>query len=154
MFDELQLTEAGGTRPEQPEAHGGGSAPAAAVVPEQAPPQRPNGDGVNPDARSRRVEAGRKGGRRAHELLERGLLYEREHGLKRGRQRVRQLIQQGRLYEQEHGLAPAGRRSAGKARVSGEQALVGLLQYVHRLAQPRFRPRIAQLIDALVVERN
>src|SRR5690348_2723919 len=47
------------------------------------------------------AQAGRKGARRVHQLIEHGRLYEQEHGLKRGRQRLRQLIQLGKLYEQE-----------------------------------------------------
>src|SRR5262245_4897547 len=51
---------------------------------------------------SRHVEAGRKGARRVHRLIEEGRLYEKEHGLRPGRQRLKQLIQEGKLYEQEH----------------------------------------------------
>src|SRR3954451_1688737 len=50
------------------------------------------------------AEAGRKGARRIHQLIQEGKLYEQEHGFKRGRQRLRQLIEEGKLYEEEHGL--------------------------------------------------
>ena len=50
------------------------------------------------------AEAGRKGARCIHQLIQQGKLYEREHNLKPGRQRLRQLIEEGKLYEQE--LAP------------------------------------------------
>src|SRR5258708_24114561 len=53
-----------------------------------------------------RTEAGRKGARRVHQLMQEGLLYEKEHGLKSGRQRLRQLIELGKVYEQEHGVQP------------------------------------------------
>src|SRR5438094_289440 len=73
------------------------------------------------DKPSRHVEAGRKGAHRVHELIQRGRLYEQEHGLTRGRQRLRQLLEEGKLYEQEHGLSPRRRKS--RTRLSGEQAL-------------------------------
>src|SRR6516164_7630243 len=93
---------------------GGMTTPAeGAVPPEEAASLNPaagndgqkNGTDVGPAGPPRwHVEAGRKGARRIHQLIEQGKLYEQEHGLKSGRQRLRQLIQEGKLYEQEHGL--------------------------------------------------
>src|SRR5919109_879948 len=68
-------------------------------------------NGTQAEAGGWRVEAGRKGAQRIHQLIEHGKLYEQEHGLKSGRQRLRQLIEEGKLYEQEHGLAPQRRRA-------------------------------------------
>src|SRR6478752_3876820 len=60
-----------------------------------------------------RAEAGRKGAKRVHQLIQAGKLYEAEHGLKSGRQRLRQLIELGKLYEAEHGQRPDGKRRRG-----------------------------------------
>src|SRR3954452_7460637 len=57
-----------------------------------------------------RAEAGRKGAKRVHQLIQAGKLYEQEHGLKSGRQRLRQLIELGKLYEAERGTPPNGKR--------------------------------------------
>ena len=59
-----------------------------------------------------RTEAGRKGAKRIHELIEAGRQYEQQHGLKSGRQRLRQLIELGKRYEEERG---AGARPASNA---------------------------------------
>lgn len=103
-----------------------------------------------------RVEAGRKGAQRIHQLIEQGKLYEQEHGLKRGRQRLRQLIEEGKLYEKEHGLTQERRRSRGNRpkRLSSEQQLMSFLQSVLRLAKPRFRSQVARLIQILESEKN
>src|SRR5205085_1980988 len=81
-----------------------GGPPAGAEATAQAPPAGANGHGEPAGPADWHAEAGRKGARRVHQLIQRGLLYEQEHGLKRGRQRLRQLIELGKLYEQEHGL--------------------------------------------------
>jgi len=100
---------------------------------------------------SRHVEAGRKGARRVHELIQRGRLYEREHGLKRGRQRLRQLIEEGKRYEAEHGLSPQRRRTRG-LRLSPEQRLRRLFDALLPLVKPAYRSRLAQLVQALEAE--
>jgi hypothetical protein len=103
-----------------------------------------------------RVEAGRKGAQRIHQLIENGKRYELEHGLKSGRQRLRQLIEEGKLYEKEHGLNPERRRARGSRprRLSSEQQVLGFLQTVLRLAKPRFRSQVARLIQILESEKN
>jgi hypothetical protein len=97
------------------------------------------------------AEAGRKGARRIHQLMEEGKLYEQEHGLKRGRQRLRQLIEEGKLYEQEHGLRPAGDRTRGerRPRLSSDEALSQLLRSLLRLVKPVHRRRLAELLQSL-----
>jgi hypothetical protein len=103
-----------------------------------------------------RVEAGRKGAQRIHQLIENGKLYEQEHGLKSGRQRLRQLIEEGKLYEKEHGLTPERRRARGSRprRLSSEQQVLSFLQAVLRLAKPRFRSQVARLLQILESEKN
>src|SRR5262249_10609759 len=90
---------------------------------------------------NRHAEAGRKGARRIHELIQQGRLYEREHGLKPGRQRLRQLIQEGKLYEHEHGLSNGSRtgRERRRPRISSEQLFKTLLQTLLRLSKPRYQ---------------
>ncbi len=96
------------------------------------------------------AEAGRKGARRIHELIHEGMLYEKEHGLKRGRQRLRQLIELGKLYEKEHGLRPERpRTSKRRPRVSTEKALLNLLRALEQMARPSFRAKLAQMIEIL-----
>jgi hypothetical protein len=112
-----------------------------------------NGSDREPDWH---VEAGRKGGQRFHQLIQRGLQYEQEHGLKRGRQRLRQLVQEGRLYEQEHGLAPKGRKPRGGrlSRVRADQLLQSLCRILYRLAKPAHREKIAKMLQALDGEKK
>src|SRR6516164_4870319 len=88
--------------------------------------------------------AGRKGAERIHQLIQRGKLYEQDHGLKRGRQRLRQLIEEGKLYEQEHGLSEKQRTKRG-APVSPEQAVRRLLDSLVRLMKPKYRPVLLKL---------
>jgi hypothetical protein len=109
--------------------------PAAAVNGSASPPNR-------------HAEAGRKGARRVHQLAQLGLLYEREHGLKRGRQRLRQLIQEGRLYEQEHGLDPKPRRTR-RERLVGDQVVEVLVRSLVRMVKPAYRARLVQLLQTL-----
>jgi hypothetical protein len=134
--------------------------PASAPVPDQtlpanvlpAPQEIPalgpatngtvNGNGTRS---TRHVEAGRKGARRVHQLIQEGRLYEQEHGLTRGRQRLRQLLQQGKLYEQEHGLSPRRRTR----RVSSDQVVRRLLDALVRIARPSYRAHLLRLIEAL-----
>jgi hypothetical protein len=111
-------------------------------VPAAATDGAVNGNGTR---FSRYVEAGRKGARRVHQLIQEGRLYEQEHGLKRGRQRLRQLLQQGKLYEQEHGLSP--RRRA--RRLSSDQVVRRLLDALVRIARPSYRAHLLRLIEAL-----
>jgi hypothetical protein len=113
-------------------------------------------NGTHDEAGGWRAEAGRKGARRIHQLIEHGKLYEKEHGLKSGRQRLRQLIEEGKLYEKEHGLTPEWRRTRGSRprRLSSEQQMHSFLQSVLRLAKPRFRSQVARLIQLLEGEKN
>jgi hypothetical protein len=130
----------------------------AGRTPDAADPEVPaetehrNGAQVGRDqAADWHVEAGRKGARRIHQLIEQGKLYEREHGLKRGRQRLRQLIEEGKLYEQEHGLAGAVREGRGErvARVSREELLRTLFDTLLRLAKPKYRADLVRVMEAL-----
>jgi hypothetical protein len=103
---------------------------------------------------NRHAEAGRKGARRIHELIQQGRLYEREHGLKPGRQRLRQLIQEGKLYEREHGLGNGSRatRQHRRPRISSEQLVKTLFQTLLRVVKPAYRSRILSVIQALDTE--
>jgi hypothetical protein len=102
-------------------------------------------------ARSRLAEAGRKGARRIHQLIQEGKQYEKEHGLKRGRQRLRQLIELGKRYEEEHGLRPPHpqRRQGRLSRVRREELLGTLLECLRRIVKPSFRAELVRLIEAL-----
>ena len=110
-------------------------------------PAAVNGEG---DSANRHAEAGRKGAHRVHQLMQLGLLYEQEHGLKRGRQRLRQLIQEGKLYEQEHGLArkPRGPR---RDRLGGDQLVQSFLRSLLRMVKPAYRDKLGRLMKALDV---
>ena len=131
---------------EQPVTDGFFETPAAA---EPAPEH--NGTPTNGEAANPRIEAGRKGAKRFHELVNLGRLYEQEHGLTRGRQRLRQLVEEGRLYEQEHGLVPVRSRKRG-SRVSKEQVVRRLLDSLVRIAKPAYRPHLARLVRALELD--
>src|SRR5437763_1730880 len=98
------------------------------------------------EANNRHVEAGRKGAHRFHQLMQLGLLYEKEHGLKRGRQRVRQLIEEGRLYEQEHGLSRKPRRSR-RDRLAGDQLVQSFLRSLLRMVKPAYRDRLSRMLQ-------
>lgn len=97
---------------------------------------------------NRHAEAGRKGALRVHQLMELGLLYEKEHGLKRGRQRVRQLIQEGRLYEQEHGLAGKPRRLR-RDRLGGDQLVQVFFRSLLRMVKPAYRDKLSRMMQTL-----
>jgi hypothetical protein len=114
--------------------------------------QARNGVHSTPERAARHhAEAGRKGARRIHELIQEGLLYEKDHGLKRGRQRIRQLIEEGKLYEKEHGLGGAGAKAepGRRRRLSPEQSLRVFFEALLRLVQPAHRPLLARLIQEL-----
>ena len=98
-----------------------------------------------------RAEAGRKGARRVHQLIEAGRLYEQEHGLKSGRQRLRQLIELGKLYEAEHGQRPAGKKRRGTrlSRQERDEVVATLLKCLVRIAKPSFRADLGKLAEAL-----
>jgi hypothetical protein len=103
-----------------------------------------------------RAEAGRKGARRVHQLIQEGLQYEKEHGLKSGRQRLRQLIELGKVYEQEHGVQadrPKKRRQR-LARMERAELLTTLLDCLLRIAKPSFRAELEQLVQSLRAGEN
>jgi hypothetical protein len=102
------------------------------------------------------VEAGRKGAERVHQLIQKGKLYEQEHGLKSGRQRLRQLIQEGRLYEREHGLEADGdqARQHRPVRMSSEQVLLTFFQALLRLAKPSLRKKLLRTVETLESDNN
>src|SRR5262245_11350651 len=103
-----------------------------------------------------RAEAGRKGARRVHQLIQAGKLYEQEHGLKSGRQRLRQLIELGKLYEAEHGHTPAGKRRRGTrlSRQERDEVVATLLRCLVRIAKPSFRMELGKLAEALSPEKG
>jgi hypothetical protein len=113
-------------------------------------------NGTAEEPRGWHAEAGRKGARRVHQLIEEGRLYEKEHGLKRGRQRLRQLIEMGKLYEQERGLRPRrhGRTGELPARASRDEVVATLLECLVRIARPSYRARLARLVEALRSEEE
>lgn len=103
-----------------------------------------------------RAEAGRKGAKRVHQLIQAGKLYEQEHGLKSGRQRLRQLIELGKLYEAEHGQRPAGkpRRGTRLSRQERDEVVATLLKCLVRIAKPSFRAELGKLAEALSPEKG
>ena len=103
-----------------------------------------------------RAEAGRKGAKRVHQLIQAGKLYEQEHGLKSGRQRLRQLNELGKLYEAEHGQRPEGkqRRSTRLSRQERDEVVATLLRCLVRIAKPSFRAELGKLAEALSPEKN
>jgi len=113
---------------------------------QQAEPSAPD---VQPDGW--RTEAGRKGAKRIHQLIEAGRQYEHEHGLKSGRQRLRQLIELGKLREAERGdPAPVRKRRGTRlSRAERDEVVSTLLRCLIRISKPSFRPELAKLADAL-----
>jgi hypothetical protein len=113
-------------------------------VPETTPESTPQTDAW-------RTEAGRKGAKRIHQLIEAGRQYEQEHGLKSGRQRLRQLIELGKRYEEERGAAVAGRKRRGSrlTRAERDEVVATLLRCLVRIAKPSFRPELTKLAEAL-----
>jgi hypothetical protein len=112
------------------------------------PPVEANGTHGEPTWRN---EAGRKGAKRVHQLIEAGRLYEREHGLKSGRQRLRQLIELGKRYEEEHGVRPVGKQRQGKrlSRAERDEVLATLFACLVRIAKPSFRAELVRLVGTL-----
>jgi hypothetical protein len=94
------------------------------------------------------AEAGRKGARRVHQLIQHGLLYEQEHGLTRGRQRLRQLIEEGKLYEQEHRLG-SEKPKRRRPRVDRDQLVGTFVSALLRLVKPAYRGQLAQALQIL-----
>ena len=113
-------------------------------VPETVPADEANG---TVEGGVWRAEAGRKGAKRVHQLIEAGRRYEQEHGLKSGRQRLRQLIQLGKLYEAEHGERPAGKKRRGTrlSRQERDEVVATLLKCLVRIAKPSFRAELGKL---------
>jgi hypothetical protein len=101
-----------------------------------------------------RAEAGRKGAKRIHQLIEAGKRYEEEHGLKSGRQRLRQLIELGKLYEAEHGHGQPGKKRHGVrlSRQERDEVVATLLKCLVRIAKPSFRAELGKLAEALSPE--
>jgi hypothetical protein len=128
-----------GATPAQPEAPQARMGDTAEATPSEAP--------------NRHAAAGRKGGLRFHELIQRGLLYEKEHGLQRGRQRLRQLVEEGRLYEREHGFVPEIERPRAE-RVGSEEVWQTFLQSLVRMVKPVYRDRITRLLQELEGEQD
>jgi len=106
--------------------------------------------------RDRHARAGREGARRIHQLIQEGMLYEQEHGLKRGRQRLRQLIELGKLYEQEHGLRPARpkKRRQRLSRLGRQELLATFFDCLLHIAKPSFRKELMRLVELLRQEQN
>ena len=103
-----------------------------------------------------RAEAGRKGAKRVHQLIQAGKLYEAEHGLKSGRLRLRQLIELGKLYEAEHGQSPSGKKRRGTrlSRQERDEVVTTLLRCLVRIAKPSFRQELGKLAEALSPEKG
>ena len=114
-----------------------------ADVPRLKQPAILNGDS---EPGNRHAQAGRKGAQRVHQLMQLGLLYENEHGLKRGRQRVRQLIEEGKLYEQEHGMGRKPRRSR-RDRLAGDPLVQSFLRSLLRMVKPAYRDRLSRMLQ-------
>jgi hypothetical protein len=137
MTEQLEQTPNLHTDEHLPEPVNGSNGTVTAEAPVEAPVV------VN----GRHAAAGRKGAERIHQLIQRGRLYEQEHGLKRGRQRLRQLIEEGKLYEEEHGLTTSRRKK--RDRVRPEQLVHRLLDSLVRLSKPAYRPQLLKLMQAL-----
>ena len=103
-----------------------------------------------------RAEAGRKGAKRVHQLIQAGKLYEQEHGLKSGRQRLRQLIELGKLYEAEHGNTPAGKKRRGTrlSRQERDEVVATLLRCLVKIAKPSFRAELGKVAEALSPQKD
>jgi hypothetical protein len=106
------------------------------------------GNGNLGEAMNWHAEAGRKGARRVHQLIQHGLLYEQEHGLKRGRQRLRQLIEEGKRYEQEHQLGSAQPKRRN-GRVDRDELVKTFVSSLLRLVKPAYRDQLARALQVL-----
>jgi hypothetical protein len=134
--------EAAGVRPDAPRGD------ETTQVADNQPTVETNGTLDEPTWRN---EAGRKGAKRVHELIQAGKRYEEEHGLTSGRQRLRQLIELGKRYEEEHGR-PVGkrpRRGTRLSRVERDEVVSTLLQCLIKLAKPSFRADLERLAGTL-----
>jgi hypothetical protein len=124
-----------------------------ATTPEvsEIPGEQPSTQTDAHDEPTWRIEAGRKGAKRIHQLIEAGKRYEEEHGLKSGRQRLRQLIELGKLYEEEHHLRPAGRKRRGQrlSKAERDEVVATLVQCLIRIAKPSFRAELTRLAETL-----
>jgi len=131
-------------------------APVAEVPVDHVPETAPEADGHDEVNGVWRAEAGRKGAKRVHQLIQAGKLYEQEHGLKSGRQRLRQLIELGKLYEAEHGNSPSGKKRRGTrlSREERDEVVATLLKCLVRIAKPSFRTELGKLAEALSPEKN
>jgi hypothetical protein len=101
-----------------------------------------------------RTEAGRKGAKRVHQLIQAGKRYEEEHGLKSGRQRLRQLIELGKLYEEQHGTRPVpkARKRRRLSKAERDEVVATLLNCLVRMSKPSFRADLERLASALKIE--
>jgi hypothetical protein len=124
-----------------------------AVEPLPEAPTLVEGDEANSLPAGWHSEAGRKGALRVHELIERGRLYEKEHGLKGGRQRLRQLIEEGKLYEREHGLRPEGRKGRVRKRRNQREVMENFVQALTHMIKPRYRAELERLLTTLRAEQ-
>jgi truncated hemoglobin YjbI len=114
-------------------------------------PVEVNGDGAAEESQDWHSEAGRKGAHRVHQLIEKGRLYEQEHGLKSGRQRLRQLIELGKLYEEEHGARPGSEKKRGQrlSRREREELLATFVECLTRIVKPAYRAELVRLLEKL-----
>src|SRR4051812_27754512 len=133
-------------------SHGAADVPAGGEAPTAeaenlARPEQPS--------HGRHVDAGRKGGRRVHQLMQEGRLYEQEHGLKKGRQRLSQLVALGRLYEQERGLtANAQKPRVRLSRKDREELVATLFECLYRLAKPSFRRELDRYVPSQTMNES
>ena len=146
---DFPVDEAVGVRPEAtPEVD---ETPAVDVAEAPVAEHPPVGANGTHEERTWRNEAGRKGAKRVHQLIEAGKRYEQEHGLKSGRQRLRQLIELGKRYEEEHGVRPARkeRRGSRLSRAERDEVVATLLECLVKIAKPSFRAELARLAGTL-----
>jgi truncated hemoglobin YjbI len=114
-------------------------------------PVEVNGTAEVEDGQDWHSEAGRKGAHRVHQLIEKGRLYEQEHGLKSGRQRLRQLLELGKLYEEEHGARPGPEKKRGQrlSRREREELLTTFVECLTRIVKPAYRAELVRLLEKL-----
>jgi hypothetical protein len=130
--------------------------PVSEIPVDHVPETAPEVDGHGEANGVWRTEAGRKGAKRVHQLIQAGKLYEQEHGLKSGRQRLRQLIELGKQYEAEHGKSPSGKKRRGTrlSRQERDEVVSTLLKCLMRIAKPSFRAELGKLAEALSPEKD
>ncbi len=131
-------------------------APVTEVPVDHVPEPQPAEEGHGEANGVWRAEAGGKGAKRVHPLIQAGKLYAQEHGLKSGRQRLRQLIELGKLYETEHGQRPGGKKRRGTrlSRQERDEVVATLLRCLVRIAKPSFRQELGKLAEALSPEKD